>query len=322
MKLRALLTLCIFLGLLLLSSQASCYTGRVQYDVQIRADSSAVWKVTQVTDLNASVDTQDAFQQRVENLVDAAGNRVDRDMSVDPDSLQMDIVISWESQSKTIVSSFDWSNFSLVDANKITIGDVFEVPDFFTQLYGDGDLHVVYPLNYSVETVSPAPNQRDDSQLSLIWLRTQDFVNGKHNIVLQAGEAIPSPTIPPTTSPTPLKDTGGNTELVWMTAISGVAACILFASFLAFRRIKRANKNDHSDAPFSGLQIESDEEKILRIVSSSGGQANQTLIGEQCKFSKAKTSQLLTLLEQKHAVRRYKRGRDKIVVLTAKGEGS
>jgi uncharacterized membrane protein len=39
------------------------------------------------------------------------------------------------------------------------------------------------------------------------------------------------------------------------------------------------------------------------------------MIAEQCRFSKAKTSQLVAALEQKGVVRRYKKGRDKIVTL-------
>ena len=61
--------------------------------------------------------------------------------------------------------------------------------------------------------------------------------------------------------------------------------------------------------------VESDEDKIIEIIKSSGGTLRQSAITEKSRFSKAKTSQLLTALEQKRVVTRVKKGRDKIVTL-------
>jgi uncharacterized membrane protein len=62
--------------------------------------------------------------------------------------------------------------------------------------------------------------------------------------------------------------------------------------------------------------VESEEGKILRALQASGGSAYQSAITDQCRFSKSKTSQLLTALEKRGVVIRYKKGRDKIVTLT------
>jgi uncharacterized membrane protein len=61
--------------------------------------------------------------------------------------------------------------------------------------------------------------------------------------------------------------------------------------------------------------VETDEEKIVRLLKSSHGSLHQSAIVEQCRFSKAKTSQLLAALESRGVVRREKKGRDKIVAL-------
>jgi len=58
---------------------------------------------------------------------------------------------------------------------------------------------------------------------------------------------------------------------------------------------------------------ESEEDKVLRFLRSNAGGVYQTAITEQCRFSKAKTSQLLSALERDGKVRRVKKGRDKIV---------
>ena len=61
--------------------------------------------------------------------------------------------------------------------------------------------------------------------------------------------------------------------------------------------------------------METEEDKVLKILKTSvAACANQTLL-IQCGFSKAKTSQLLTALEKRGNITRYKKGRDKIVNL-------
>jgi len=69
------------------------------------------------------------------------------------------------------------------------------------------------------------------------------------------------------------------------------------------------------------LGLVSDEEKAVKLIKSSGGSLHQSAITDQLGFSKAKTSQLLTVLEHKGVIRRFKRGRDKIVVLVQESKG-
>ena len=73
--------------------------------------------------------------------------------------------------------------------------------------------------------------------------------------------------------------------------------------------------------PIGGFTLESDEEKVMNFLRSSGGSLRQSRVSEQFGFSKAKTSQLLTSLEKKGVVARYKRGRDKIVNLIEQTAG-
>jgi uncharacterized membrane protein len=67
--------------------------------------------------------------------------------------------------------------------------------------------------------------------------------------------------------------------------------------------------------------VETEEDKILKSLRLHGGSQFQSAITESCRFSKAKTSQLLSALEKKGLVTRYKKGRDKIVTLTEQGKG-
>ena len=66
--------------------------------------------------------------------------------------------------------------------------------------------------------------------------------------------------------------------------------------------------------------MENDEERTVKLIRSSGGVCINPPSTDQLGFSKAKTSQLLAVLERKGVIRRYKKGRDKIVVLLEKRE--
>jgi uncharacterized membrane protein len=122
-----------------------------------------------------------------------------------------------------------------------------------------------------------------------------------------------------------VKAQSGN-EVSWSqsTLIAAVLAIAVAASLIGVyvvRRNRRKAKGVPAAATFAGTTTESGEEKILKIIQSSGGSLNQTAIAEQCRFSKAKTSQLLAELERKGVIKRFKKGRDKIVMLTEKQNG-
>ena len=302
MKSRRLLAVLAVLLLLVAVNEAHCQD-YIQYQINVNSDNSATWTITQVSDVNATIDTWEGFQQKISNLVDRAINATDREMTIEPESIQMETVISWETQAKTTEYRFKWLNFSTTENDELTFGDIFQAPEFFSQLYGDGALQISYPLNYTVISVSPTPNNQDDDLQTLEWYRTQDFINGNPSITLN------------------LKGQGGN-EVSWSqgTLIAAVSAIVIGVSLLGFYLVRR-NKQKAKDAPTAATPAdttltESDEEKILKIIQSSRGGLNQTSIAEQCRFSKAKTSQLLTELERKGVIKRFKKGRDKIVTLT------
>ena len=271
----------------------------IQYQVQINADSSATWTITVVSDINATVDTFDGFQQRIATLVSASADSTGRGMAIDPTSPQLENTI--ETQHKISKYSFIWENFSIVQDGKITFGDVFQVTNLFSQLlYGDGNLQFTYSSTYTAKSVVPSPDRMDNNQ-TLEWYRTQDFINGKPHIVLASISSNVS--------------SGSNLPLPFLVAI--VLAVVIAISLIVFYVVRQRKVKGKVVTPISAPStmtgIESDEDKILKLIQSSGGSLNQSIIAEKCRFSKAKTSQLLSALEKKGVVRRYKSGRDKIV---------
>ena len=271
----------------------------IEYNIRINDDASAEWSIIQVSDINAPIDTWTELQQRISDLVEAAANATQREMGLDFDSMQIDTTIS--SESKTTEYLFTWLNFSMNQGYLLSFGDVFRVDNFFAQLYGDSSLKITYSPNFAVKSIFPEPNERDNRTQTLVWYRTQDFLSGNPAIVL--------------TSSNPAENGDGNwlayVAVVVVTASAIVSTALLFV----LKRRKSAGKNIASKSPTVKSLVESDEDKIIEIIRSSGGTLRQSAITEKSKFSKAKTSQLLTALEQKRAVTRVKKGRDKIVTL-------
>jgi uncharacterized membrane protein len=220
-------------------------------------------------------------------------------MSANVSSIEVDY-----SGSYTVVKyQFEWANFSRIDGNWMLIGDVFEVKDFFSRLYGDGAVYVTYPSQYSVETVLPAPYEQNASTQTLTWLGTADFSSGQPSIVLKENSAS-------STSADTMR------QYAILITVLVIIAAGLSLGFYMFRRRGKKNAPVTSIPRLANLStMEDSEEKILKLLESSGGSLHQSAIADQCKFSRAKTSQLLTELEKKAIIKRYKKGRDKVVVL-------
>lgn len=308
MKFKAVVSLfavCSVLLLFVSNNYVQCQT-YTQYTVEVFEDGSATWIVTQVLGINGTVDTWDGFQQKVFNLVDAAVNYTQREMAVAPASLQMNTALSWETQSKTVKYIFTWLNFSYIQEGQVIVGDVFGVNGFFSRLYGDGTLQISYPQNFVIQSVSPEPSESDVASQLIKWLGSQYFVNGHPHIVLTGV----------------VSNSNTQADMLAIEVAGALSAASLgILSLFWVKRRQRRKKGANTNKPIEEPKVETDEEKILKIIKTEGGSVFQSEINEKFRFSKAKTSQLLSALEKKGVVRRYKRGRDKIVTLTEKAKG-
>ena len=270
------------------------------YTVKIQDNGTAMWKITYFSGSNDPVDTWDSFQTKVYTLIDLASNLTHREMGLD----QLEINSTIFASSKITEYSFLWLNFSTIQRNQIEFGDVFNVKNFFSQLYGDEQIQIIYPADCTIKSVTPQPYQNDNASQTLDWARTQDLTESATNIILTFSPSGQTNNI----STDWQQYIAIGALLIGGAALSGVG-------FFLFRRRK-----NHSIAIVSQIQAESmrhgtEEDKVLNILSLNGGSMRQSDINEGCKFSKAKTSQLLAALEKKGEITRYKKGRDKIVVL-------
>ena len=301
MKRRTSIAIILAIALILIvafSSSVKAQTTITQYMIQLNADGSANWTITQVSNPNGPVDTFVGFEGKVTSLVDTAANQTNRQMGVASTTFQMSTVNS-SNNSKTTAYSFTWSNFSLARQGQLVVSDVFGVNGFFDRLYGNGVLQIIYPANYTLETVTPKPDQQDLSTQTLEWLGTQFFVTENPQIVLKSQGTAKSDSV----------------QLFPYVQVSVVAVVVAVAAIVAtwFFFVNRRSKIKMAPVMPTLTLPENEEEKVLRVIRSSVGGVYQSAITEQCKFSKAKTSQLLSALEREGKVRRVKKGRDKIV---------
>jgi uncharacterized membrane protein len=274
-------------------------------NIQIRSDDSAAWIITQKANANSSIDNWQQFQNKVVLLVEKAQDRTGREMSEEFENMSISLSGSYA----VVAYSFNWINFSKTENASITIGDVFRVENFFQGLYGDGEVSMTYPPGYVIETVSPQPYQRDDSHRTLIWVGTADFTNDT-SIVLEQGALTLG-----------LLTVLQQDAIMIASLISLVSGSLIVFYYIKYRQKRRREATEKPEIP-PPPEMESDEEKIMNLIRDSGGSILQSTITDKCRFSKAKTSQILSTLESKGMVHRYKKGRQKVVTLTDKNSKS
>lgn len=290
-------TVTIALFFTLLALQTVNCQNYFEYTAQIREDGSALWTIRQFSSSDDAVETWESFQNKVFDLVESAQNVTGRTMNIDETSLQIDSTLSFNS--KITEYSFVWKGFCVVQGADLIFGDVFGVNNFFGKLFGDASMQISYPGGYIVKSVYPPPLEGQDTGQVIRWPRTQDL-GSQVNVVLTPDSGSVS---------------FGGFAIGWslITAVILAAASVSVLGFYMLKRRKGISKTEsiHPEKP----PIESEDEKVLRLIRTSGGTMRQSEVTERLGFSKAKTSQLLSALEIRGSLVRYKKGRDKIVVL-------
>ncbi len=282
---------------LFLPAEAFAVSEHIEYNINVSNDNSALWTIIQVTDIDTPVDSWEEYEQRLIAIVNTAKESTTREMTLDLTSLEMSTQINWETSSKKIEYVFSWLNFSIGDEGQICFGDVFST-GFFSFLYGQGELYFTYPSGYLLNSASLPPDQCDDTTQTLHWYRSQDFLAGDQIILLEARNA------------------GSNAVFNMFTVaiLGSVGLGIVAVGFFIVRQRERQTKMLPSLDEFPlRPEDESDQERILHLLQSSGGNLKQSEVCDKLRFSRAKTSLLLNEMERNSLVKRCKKGRNKIV---------
>jgi uncharacterized membrane protein len=175
---------------------------------------------------------------------------------------------------------------------------------------------ITYPANSSV-SVEATPNPGYEF---MYWVFDDVDVGNQnpYTVLMNSNHALTA--FFKVTSSTPRLLGSLEEDAVLIAILAAIAAGSVGFYVLRYNRKKKMKAPETAELRnLSG--IESDEEKTVKLIKSSGGNLRQSAITDQLGFSKAKTSQLLAVLEHNGVIRRYKRGRDKIVVLVEENKG-
>ena len=269
----------------------------VEYDITIYGDGSALWIIRQILNIEANV-TLESFPEKVSALINETRNVTGREMASNYTSVT--VYFSHETSTKKVEYQFLWINFSQKIDNKLVIGDVFKLSNFFDRLYGDGSLYLTYPAEYELQEVSPECDEQYASLHMIRWISASSFQEGDPNIVLV---------------PASQQKKGWSENPVVYVIIGAVIAALSFFAYFKKVRFRRKYEKEREGEYTISRQPETDEEKILRLLRMAGGRMAQRSLVEQSGFSKAKISQILATLEGKGVISRVKKGRSKIVIL-------
>ncbi len=244
---------------------------------------------------NQSAVYLEEFRNKTYELVTRASNITGRTMSAENFDISVYVLETITDSYGVIKYQFDWIRFANIEDKRITIGDVFE-GGFY--LYEGDTLVIKYPSGYVVVDVRPKPDGESDQML--MWYGRRNFMWGEPNVSLEERTLSVIDILQEYTL-----------VIVGLIGLAAIAsACIWFFKFRKKRKV-----DVHGRLPRVTLEIEDDEDKVVKLLKAASGRLYQSTITKKCGFSKSKTSELLTSMENKGIVRRQKKGREKLVTL-------
>jgi len=281
-------------------------------DIEVNSDGSATWIVARRYSLKTEDDAEifqlflsdfevkkeeylKSFSDNMRAMVDRASNVTGRDMTVKDFGIDAGILQTPTGSVGVIKYQCIWVGFALVEDQQILIGDVFEAGFF---LFENDELTIRYPQRYQILEVRPVSDVRMDYERTLTWYGPRSFGAEEPRVLLEKKAVSIVDALQAYWAP------------VGLAAIGVGLVVILF-----YRFNKKRKKEAEKEVPRIILELESDEDKVARLLKTMGGRARQSTIQEKCGFSSSKTSQLLKNMENAGIVRREKRGREKLVVL-------
>jgi hypothetical protein len=285
--------------------------------LEVSADGSATWVVQQRTALATEGDeaafsqylnitSVDQISDFVHSVVDHASLVTGRSMRVE--NLAVDATISNMTFPKKGVFQyqFDWLGFAekSIEGN-IRIGDALSGE---MDLSGDDVVTIKYPSGFEPVFPYPSPDETRKPEGTLTWFGPRNFGAGEPSVLFERRGSGWADLI------------AGNALLLGLIAVA--VSTGLLGYFLGAKRAS-AGKDlrfglEKEQMSFSELSVADDEEKVVGLLAAAGGRLHQSIIAKQCGFSKSKSSELLSVMEEKGVVTRKKVGKRKIVTLAEK----
>ena len=274
---------------------------RTTYTIDIKENGSAIWNVEYRTLLTTKEDFNSfdnytkqlksvnipEFMELMQRSASEAASATSRDM-VARDFTGNTSIQSTPTGKYGIVSlSFVWTNFAALDP--LNVGDVFAGGLYLSK---DNTLIIKYPSGFTVEDVTPKPDQSRDE---LIWYGLRSFGAGEPKIILS------KPAFP------------------WGTAVIIVAVIAVIVAagsyFIGRRKEDKENPQLVQNLGITELEMMDVEERIIQFLKEGGGELYQSQIGRQLDLPKSSVSSVLNQLHDKKLILKIKKGRENLIRL-------
>jgi len=280
-------------------------------------------------------DTYREFKGRAERLTGAGTNETGREMNAT--GFQRDAYVNRLGNQGIVEMSFTWTNFSERTDGQIIVGDVFEGGLYVGP---NQQLIVTWDGNLRPTAVDPEPAQNDSG--SLVWVGGENgrqFLDGRPRVVFVpegtdgggAGDGGAGTDGTVTASPDGAASEGG--PPLWPLAV--LLAALLVGGAVAYRRGALGDGADGSGPPrddsgggttpptdggesaaspvVSDAELMTDEDRVLALLSESGGRMKQVDIVEETGWSKSKVSMLLSEMDEEGQISKLRVGRENII---------
>lgn len=285
--------------LILLISTASAASEnqyKITYTINIKEDGTAIWNVEYRTLLSTKEDFNsfenytkqlqsvylNEFKELMQKSASEAAVATSRSM-VTGDFAGDAAVQSTPTGTYGVVRySFKWANFAKADS-KINIGDAFVGGLYLSK---DNTLVIQYPSGYTVEQVTPQPDQIRDG---MIWYGLRSFGAGEPRIVL------------------------AKTSFPWIPLVI-VVFTIMVGIFIYAYKIRDGNSKEITEN-ITETDMMDMEDRIIKLLRESGGSLYQSEIGRKLSLPKSTVSSALNELHNKNLIDKIKKGRENLIRL-------
>ncbi|MFB6154190.1 MAG: hypothetical protein ABEJ27_08060 [Halodesulfurarchaeum sp.] len=316
--------------------------------VNVQPDGDARWTISYLVRLDSENETEafrtlmkdirnnsslyvDRFARRMNATVESAENATGRPMSTSAFSVTTKIR-QLPQRYGVLTYRFTWGGFAAVSGDTITAGDAL------AGLYLDGDtsLQMEAPPGYVVASVQPQPSSRRNG--TVIWRGPLDFSSGEPTVTFK-----PAPTTTPTPTPTrtttqPPTDTpprngsgpGGMTttpptstgNMIWPFVGGGfLLLMVIVAGYWYWQSGQKPGPSPPAEGTTEATgeeppdELLSNEERVIQYLESQGGRAKQQEIVDALDWTEAKTSQVLSEMQETESIEKFRIGRENVVKL-------
>lgn len=256
------------------------------------------------------------FSDRMNATVDAAETATGRSMTVSDFAVSTNVSQGIDRTYGLVTYSATWTDFAAVSDEQIQIGDALE--GLF--LDSETEFRIEWEADYELASVEPPASETTDR--SVTWTGPLEFGEDEPSVIL-------NPAPDQTATETPTATTTGPDEggIPWLLVIVGIALVILIGGGWFWRKggsptaesgptgggEVTESVSETADEPSPPPELLSNEERVEQYLESVGGRAKQQEIVDALEWTEAKTSQVLSEMNEDGQIEKFRIGRENVV---------